>query len=406
MTQMYAASPTTRKALMIMLAALVSCGMAVAQGALPGPAQAVLTDLDSPRVWAPRFGFEYEDPHHPLLVEMRKIEKLDEVVGEAEDDWEIIKRLAGWTCRRLLVEGDGPAVTGGAGADMLKQIREGARKNICCGTYNRVFQAALNAFGIFTRDLNIGGQRQRIAIGQAQWWHAVTDVWSNRWGKWIFVDSEMAVYYEFGGVPLSALEIQQLLAGGIAPQQKFCDGGVGVAELLRRFPDLEPWRKYYLDQFENVDIVMAANHHSPQWKESERGEGAPRLYCLPPDLGLEPVYIEKLHYVNTTEPADLYWPVNVVEIVLPLQGRHLPAGPIEVELKTHTPFPEKWLYRIDGEADAPWLEIPIPAEEKGLRTARLTWELHPGKNTLESRIVSALGQRGRISRAVVTVAGS
>lgn len=88
--------------------------------------------------------------------------------------------------------------------------------------------------------------------------------------------------------------------------------------------------------------------------------------------------------------------------MLPLDGRHLPVGTIRVALKTHAPFPEQLLVRVDGSGEEPWKTLPVPPEQDGLRTAHFDWELHSGKNVLECRVVSAQGRQGRIARAVVT----
>ncbi len=365
----------------------------------------VVVKVEDVRVCPPRFGFVYEDVRHPELAELRKREKLDTVVGDAQNDWEIVCRLAPWSSQRLPFgqPHKGLAVDACSGVGLLRQIDEGYGE-FACGTFNRVFQNAINAFGMIARDLNIGGRETRIhQNGDA--WHAVTDVWSDHWGKWVYVDAEFALFFEYNGVPLTALEIQQLYWNGIAPRRVFFDGGACTRRLLDVAPSLERVVRYYLDYFVSVDIVMAANHLSPDWRESVITpdgvpQGAPRVFCSPPHHAWRTDYSlsSRMHHVTTSEVADVYWPVNCVELALPLQGREIPGQEVRIGLRTHAPFLELLRVRVDG---SEWRAVTVSAAKENMWSGEYEWRLHEGRNVLEAQVVSALGRCGRISRVEV-----
>lgn len=414
------------------LAAVTLLGVHRASAADAPPPR--VTKLLAPRVFTPRFGFEYENPNDPALQKLRDDYKLDEVVAGATNDWEITIKLMRWTTRYVdaqnsrnhggpgvvpasereiqaaLAEGKTPPPRGASGLDLMKQLEAGGTG--ACGTFNRVFQSALAAYGIFGRDLNIGPA-----------WHAVTDVWSDHWGKWIFMDSMTCAYFESAGVPLSAFEIMNLRLAGAKPRMILADGG----EMVRKCK-WEKWVEDYLKlEFQCADTVMAANHLSPEWEESDfiNGveRGAPRVYVTPFDIGrfmgtetkieqinrifvtpaeqaFNNVFITRLHYVVTDDPSDAYWPLNVVEVRLPLQGRFLTAFPkVPLKLITHAPF--LTAMQISTDRGAAWKDVKVGRESEGLRTADFTWTLSPGTNTFHARVLSARGRSGRPSTVEV-----
>jgi|GEM_PF-3082245 len=398
--------------------------------AAPGRHPPRIVRLLAPRVFAPRFGFEYENPNDPALQAMRKHYRLDDVVAGATNDWEIICRLMAWTTRYVgdlnernrggpgcipasekeiqdaLAAGRTPPPKGASGLDLMKQLESGSTG--ACGTFNRVFQSVLAAYGIMSRDLNIGPA-----------WHAVTDVWSDHWGKWIFMDSMTCAYFESAGVPLTAFEIQLLRRAGAKPRLVLVDHG----EMVRR-SKWEDWVARYVDlEFQCVDTVMAANHLSPSWEESDfiNGveRGAPRLYVTPFDIGrfmgseikieginrifvtpeehaFNNVFITRCHYVVTDDPSDVYWPLNVVEIRVPSQGRFLTVYPdVPLTLVTHAPFLEALQVSTDG--GKTWSEVTTTPAVEGLRHAAFQWTVKPGINTFQARVKSAQGRLGRLS---------
>ncbi len=394
-------------------AGIFSAALSTLNGAEPAvekqPPRPAVTVMNSPRVFAPRFGFKYEDPNNKELAELRSKYKLDELVASAGNDWEITLALIKWANEKVSSANrehpKGKHCTEPLDAvSCLKQLEDGGTG--ACGIFNRVFQGALASFGIFARDLNCGPS-----------WHAVTDVWSDHWGKWIFMDCMTCSYFESAGVPLSAHEIMKLKIAGARPKMVLVDGGRMIRE-----QKWEKWADEYLEkQFQCVDTVMAADHMSPEWKESSIvngvSQGGARIYCIPfdiarfigkekkvegindiyvtdPEHAFNNVFINRCHYLVTDDETDVYWPLNTVEVRLPLDGRFVASEDAPVELVTHAPYLEKMLFRVDG---GEWQEAAVGPEKGGLRSAQLTWKLHKGTNILECKVQSAKGRIGRIS---------
>ena len=83
---------------------------------------------------------------------------------------------------------------------------EGRRRDAMCSYSNMALQGALLAMGYQARFININSE----AISG----HEVTEVWSNEFNKWIYLDATRDYYYfdQETGLPLNLLEIHNKLA--------------------------------------------------------------------------------------------------------------------------------------------------------------------------------------------------
>lgn len=385
--------------------AMSAIGCTVLAQAVPGRdgPRFVVTHVDDTRVWAPRFAFRYPDPLNPQLVTMRADERLDEVVGDATNDWEIIARLAAWVCGRVPMDrASGPAITAEqyrSGPALLQSMNEGC-SGYACGTFSRLFVDALASYGIFGRCMGVTATE--TSLGR-EYNHATSEVWSDHWGKWVYVDAELMLYYEQHGVPLGALELQDALKRGAQPARRHFDPDTAARWIAAR--GFGRWVENYFEQFQMPGYDLDNDHCRDDFKDNSvrdgREEGTTQLVYWPADAPWRPLFYKHMHYVVTANPADVNWPVNRVELRLSLVGerqvavRAAAAPTADVQLVTHAPHMVRFLVRVDGQGE--WRSVEAGPEEQGLRSGRFEWVLHAGTNLLESRVESALNRLGHVS---------
>jgi hypothetical protein len=362
----------------------------------------VIREMDNPRVVPPRFRPRFCDPRDPKLVAMRQKEKLDTIVGDATDEWNVIGKIAAWTCARVQ-SGPGPAMEDTTdGVELLRQIDEG-RSGFACGTFSHIFVDALASFGIVAR--TIGITARDISLGKT-WNHATSEVWSDRLGKWVYVDSELILYYELNGTPLSAMELQDCLKKGVKPTLRHFDDA--EAEKWIKARNFQQWKAAYFEQFQMPNYDLDNYHVAADFVENGvrdgKQKGRPYLVYWPPDAPWRPhYYSDRYHYVTTADPRDVNWPVNCVDIRLPSNPDDTlvvsKKGIVKAELAAYAPFGEAVLVRVDEKGE--WIETSSKRADGDMLMATYGWSLHNGANVLEVRVRSALGRLGHVSRVKV-----
>lgn len=91
--------------------------------------------------------------------------------------------------------------------EILKPFEDSRPVGGFCQQYNLVFLQACESFGIPGRAISVGrGQPGNVTGG-----HEVVELWSNQFGKWIYVDAWSPWYISDAGtgIPLSLLEMLQ-----------------------------------------------------------------------------------------------------------------------------------------------------------------------------------------------------
>jgi hypothetical protein len=160
------------------------------------------------------YPFGYENFLHPELEKYRKNTRLDKIVEGATGEFEIMMRLLNWAYRIpvtnnayswnwndvvLLEKGE-------KGMPRFMTGYEGRRRDAMCLYSNQALIGALLAMGYQARHININSETESG--------HEVTEVWSNEFNKWIYLDATRDYYYfdEDSGTPLNLLEIHNLWA--------------------------------------------------------------------------------------------------------------------------------------------------------------------------------------------------
>jgi hypothetical protein len=144
--------------------------------------------------------FVYETSSAAFLSKFRQTYRLDDVVKGAVDEYDAMRRLAAWVGTRF-DHGTDEVPGGNQVCDPSAVIAAGAAgSKYWCEIAARVMVHAANSLGWQARIIT--GSRDGYT-----WEHAVAELWSNQFDKWIAIDTDFNVLYEEAGVPLSAFEL-------------------------------------------------------------------------------------------------------------------------------------------------------------------------------------------------------
>jgi len=354
------------------------------------------------------FPFAYENPQFDRLRQFRARMKLDGVVGDARTEFEKMLRIKGWVAKQWnwhllkpeqdIIEWDADKImTPGPGGKI-----EGG----FCLHYAIVLMQALQSFGFPARI---------VSVDYSIWsGHEVVEVWSNQFGKWIFLDANFDTYFadQATGVPMNALEMHEFflkqyyagrvidrdswsredlakmataagrpsavigVVGGNAhsgtlksyewwnppvEQTPYCGGyGPLVMGYLRYMP-----RSNYL----SVPTPIPVNHGRTHWGWT----GYTCWYDPQTPRSLE-------HSTFTNRPEDLYWNLNQIDFRAVVGER----GRLNIAMVSNTPDLKEYELMVNG---------------KQLRTKSPVFEvqLERGLNHVEMRVTDTMGNRGAAS---------
>ena len=142
-----------------------------------------------------------------ILPDMEDLNELRKYILHSTDfsglsDFDLFLEVMGWVNTRWVHNGINDA--GNASSlEILKRASNG--ENFRCVEYATVTKDILLAMGYIARSLTILAEDADYAgFGQA---HSVTEVWSNRFKKWIFLDPQINVYATKDNIPQSYYEI-------------------------------------------------------------------------------------------------------------------------------------------------------------------------------------------------------
>lgn len=353
------------------------------------------------RVIRSSYPFGYENFLHPELDRYRKNARLDAIVQGAGSEFEVMMRLLHWayvipvTSNRYSWNWNDviKLETGEKGLPRLQSGYKGRRRDAMCLYSNQALIGALLAFGFPARHVNIHSE--------AMSGHEVTEVWSNEFNKWIYLDATRDYYYfdPDTGVPLNALEIHNLLAAYVPRvetwQHPFVpESGPEAAAKVRvgiRQGD-NPFSaagdgRHILEMFGHFRIIPRNDFLShPRPVPVHQGatmwgwDGFLNYY--------DEKFPKRWEYQRYSDRAlDFYEPLNQAEVVL---EETADRGVLKVDVDTFTPGFETFLVRVD---DGPWTELKSPV---------WPWKLNPGKNRLAVRVRNVRGVSGPASELEVT----
>lgn len=332
---------------------------------------------------------DYGDPLAPRTVELREEYGLDEVVaGHATEfaaqcalkRWVRSRWDHGWSLRFSEVQD---------ALDILRAADAGEHFN--CGFYSRVFVECARALGWVARPLGIGVADGAFPRGHnvGNIGHSLPEIWSNEFRKWVIMDPDLNVHYERDRVPQSALELHDAWLAHEAE----------TVTMVQQEPAFTP------PQGAHVGLVKQLMPNMDHFDEATATVMCRRFvrhnvldYYARLSLGkwtwlddrCLPAFVT--HFapggtgILTSNPADLYWTVNLVR--LGLRGSWADGPQLAVTLEHCMPWFDHYEVRTDGAA---WQA----------QAATFAWPLREGVNVLEVRPVNVCGRPGIPSRVEV-----
>ncbi len=346
------------------------------------------------------YPFQYENLLHSELEKFRENAQLDEIVKGAGGEFEVMMRLLNWAYRIPVTEdryswnwNDTVKLEKDENGIPRLQTYKKRRRDAMCLHSN---QALIGAF------LSLGYQARHVNIhSEAVNGHEVTEVWSNEFNKWIYMDATRDYYYfdPETGTPLNMLEIHDRLAAFV--------------------PRVETWSHPFAPEM-GPDIlaqipVGIRNGHNPfsvvadgrgilkifgHFRIIPRNDFLSNPFPVPVHTGMtmwgwdgflnwyDDKFPKRWEYQRyTNRPVDFYEPLNQAEIVL---AETDVSGVLSVDTKTFTPGFETFVVSLDG---GEWVAEKEPSWK---------WPLRAGKNRLEARTRNVRGVLGPISSLDVT----
>ena len=137
------------------------------------------------------YNFSEDDFSHPRLKLLRRQERLDQVVAPGRTQFEKIVLLRKWVSRQWKTQTPFyyPAWDAVEILDLARRNNRGF-----CAQYAIVFLQACQSMGIHARYVDLDS-------------HFATQVWSDDFNRWIFMDPTNDVHYEKNGAPLSMRDL-------------------------------------------------------------------------------------------------------------------------------------------------------------------------------------------------------
>lgn len=357
---------------------------------------------ENPEIIGSRYPFSYERFDEPRLQELRRRYKLDEVVKDATTEFEKLVLLRDWVKSRWAHGWDESKATDTLdGLALLEDAERGLE--FCCGSYVLVFVQCVLSLGHRARRLGISKKESDfIPPDEGNVGHAVSEIWSNEWRKWVVMDPDINGHYEQNGIPLSAYEIRDFWLKGKWQKVKLIRGKspfvvsqrppeIWAEEGMERVKkEFEKFLRYNaMDYYHYLSVEMGNDYFSARKEKNWKGWvwvgwvdefSPPRLVCC-----------NAAHKQPQTQNlSDLYWTLNQTHITLSCGGKDSsrPTSLLKVELETVMPHFDRFLVKIHNEE---WRTKPTT----------FNWRLKEGDNTIKAKSVNNFAIEG--SESTITV---
>ncbi len=378
------------------------------------------------KVIIPSYKFTYENLDHPDLLKFRKKFKLDKIVKGADSEFEKMMRLLHWAYRipvkispyswngnDIAVYKKSPKRKDGlvkkyGGFDIWDWIElattendmpelqwdyKERRRDAMCNFSNLALQTALMSMGYQARYININSE----AVSG----HEVTEVWSNEFNKWIYMDATRDYYYYDldTGLPMNLLEVHNKLVEilpyketwqrpfAVAPESEDVHKiKIGIREGINKF-SIDEDGHFLIKRMGYFRIMLRNDFYS-------------HPYPIPTAQGYTMWgWNGYLNYYDNKFPkrtefqrqsnrfVDFYEPLNQAEVYLSETDQ---KGILKIEVYTHTPGLKSFLVKINNKN---WVEK---------NTFLWNWKLKAGMNKIEVRTKTLQNILGPVSIINVT----
>ncbi len=358
-----------KKCLFLLLFLLGLAISLLAYKLLSSPSIEIIEFINGKIVESP-YPFYYQDTEHPKAQLLRA--KIEPVVKGISSEWERFIAIRKWV-KSQWEHGKPELPVSWNAFNILARAQKGER--FFCAQYAMVYLQACAALGLPARIVEL--YDENLAS------HAVVEVWSNDWNKWVVMDVDYNCYYVKDGIPLSALELHNAWLNAEADLIRIERSR--ATTIPNPYDTPEHLLNYYdhlLFVFRNdfltleVPLEEEVPGFSPQWIDKNTSP----LPSVP---------------LRTDHPSDLYYTLNQVKIDIGFKKLslarlfYLKQNSVKVQLIHNMPNFDKYLVRINQAGD--WEEGTSPFE----------WQIKKGLNTLEVKARNKAGVDGPISRVVL-----
>lgn len=359
------------------------------QAAPPWASTLKVGERKNPEIFYTSIPFAYEDYKEPRLAALREKYKLDEVVSAGKTEFEKMVILRNWVSGQWKYDPPGEYYPKWDADDIM------THKIGFCVQYAVTYMQCCLAMGWQARF--VFGYQPGIGSG-----HEVNEVWSNQYGKWVFMDANGNRHHvdPATGEPLSIVEVHDrmvkafypgvagMIETGLRSKTPVAAKDIGTCRKLEMaappVSDTPPksWPAY--NRWLYLHMVPRNNFYGQQypvpliqgWNWDWTG------YWTWNDGRLETRWkYDKI----TGRKADYYWTLNEVRYGLDFADRGDKPNTLAVQMGTVTPGLETFLVSTDrGETWKP-------------SGSTYAWGLAAGKNRLEMRVRNTAGVPGPVS---------
>ncbi|MFC1606623.1 transglutaminase-like domain-containing protein [Candidatus Latescibacterota bacterium] len=362
-----------------------------------------LVDFENGEVIRPSVDFTHED--FEALKEYRERFELDKVVAGARTEFEAQIMLMRWAYKIPIAGLDRYAWNyydlpklerGNDGNIKLEEEYTRRRRYGHCLFCNLTLIGACLSMGYPARWVNIA---TRSTYG-----HEVTEVWSNDFNKWVFLDAtrDYYIYDPDTGIPMNLIEINDRLKEIVprSPNWEYPIKWVVPSDSLAydvRIAYREGDNKYSITDIDQGPhlLLLKGQLHTPT-----RNDFASRQWPVPWRISsnwggnifygfYNEVFPRKREYaLHTNRVQDFNYPLNQSVLTVSESGS---PGILRVDVDTVTPNFDSFVIRYE---EGEWRDIS---------TTQFDWSLHEGLNTLCVRVKNKAGILGPVSKVQVVM---
>ncbi|KYN76816.1 hypothetical protein A0J52_14235 [Clostridium sporogenes] len=165
--------------------------------------------------------FYYSDGKSPNPQQLKSKYSLDKLTSKGKDDIDKALKITSWLNNKLKFSKNS-IKTEDDPLTILEKYKEG--ETVSDKEFNEIFTEAISSVGIYSR---IGEFRVKDAQhSKKDDFFMVSEIWSDKYKKWIMIDVVNSCYMKKAGVPLSAIEvlnngISNLEVNGVKDKNKY-----------------------------------------------------------------------------------------------------------------------------------------------------------------------------------------
>ena len=310
--------------------------------------------------------FQYEPFTHPKLKQLREQYHLDDVVAGSKTELDLVTKLAVWSTNSWNW-GEWGLETSYPAWDALEILKKGPNGKPIggfCQQYDLVFMQACESFGLVSRGISIyHGSLPKPDIAG----HEPNEIWSNQYGKWIYVDGTSA-WYAVDQATNVPLDLWQLRRRQI---EHFNGDDSHPIRIIELEPGKQPWRWKSLDEslgFGELRLIPRSNFLEQKYP-LPLNQGKMGWFWDGHNVWSDPdAPADMVHGNLVTRKGNFEWTLDQAHYILePGKTR----GELRVHLDTETPGFETFVAEIDGAGPRPVGAV-------------FPWKLHPGRNRMKA----------------------